>query len=114
MAESMRYVTNEQGERIGVLLDLNTYDRLNHSPELDQECLIDLSQAELQALANCMLAPVTQSRLDELLTRNTESQLSAEEQAELDSLLSQVDHLNILKTRARYTLQSPQNLARAS
>lgn len=114
MSEQVRYVTNEQGERVGVLLDLATYDRLTHSLGLDAECLIDLNQAELQALANSMLAPAAQSRLDELLARNAENQLSADEQAELDRLLDQVDHLTILKTRARYTLHSLETLARAS
>lgn len=47
MAEQVRYVTNEQGERVGVLLDLATYDRFTHSLGLDAECLIDLSQSEL-------------------------------------------------------------------
>lgn len=28
MSEPVRYVTNEQGERVGVLLDLETYNRL--------------------------------------------------------------------------------------
>ena len=28
MAESVRYITNERGERIGVLLDLDVYQRL--------------------------------------------------------------------------------------
>ena len=89
-------------------------DRLSHSLALDAECLIDLSQSELQALANSMLAPANQSRLDELLARNAETQLSAHEQAELDRLLDQVDHLTILKTRARYTLQSLEALIQAS
>lgn len=110
----MRYVTNEQGERVGVILDLETYDRLTHSLGGDAECLSDLSQSELQALAESMLAPTAQARLDELLARNAENQLSEEEQAELDRLLDQCDQLTILKTRARYTLQSLKTLTQAS
>lgn len=106
MVEQMRYVTDEQGERVGVLLDLETYHRLTHLLGLDAKCLVDLSQLELQALAESMLAPTAQARLDDLLSRNTENRLAAEEQAELDRLLDQVDHLTTLKTRARYTLQS--------
>lgn len=68
------------------------------------ELLIGLSDGELDALADSMLAPSAQARLDELLARNTENQLSAEEQAELDRLLDRVDQLTILKTRAKYTL----------
>jgi len=104
MIEHLRYVTDEQGERVGVLLDLEEYRRLTSSPTLDGELLVGLSQAELQALAESMLAPTTQSRLGELLARNVETQLSPEASAELDRLLAQVDQLNILKTRARYTL----------
>jgi len=107
MIEHLRYVTNEQGERVGVLLDLEEYRRLTHSPTPDVELLVGLSQAELEALAESMLAPTTQSRLDELLARNAETQLSSEESSKLDRLLAQVDQLNILKTRARYTLHQP-------
>jgi hypothetical protein len=39
-----------------------------------------------------------------MLVRNAEAQLSADEVANLDRLLAQVDQLTILKTRARYTL----------
>jgi hypothetical protein len=113
-AEQMRYMTNEQGERVGVLLDLETYDRLTHLSGLDTECLIDLNQSELQALAESMLAPAAQSRLDALLARNAETDLCANEQAELDRLLDQIDNLTILKTRARYTLQSLEIPAQAS
>jgi hypothetical protein len=75
----MRYVTNEQGERVGVLLDLETYDRLTHLSSLDTECLIDLNQSELQALAESMLAPAAQACLDALLARNAETDLYADE-----------------------------------
>ena len=102
MSEQVRYVTNEQGERVGVLLDLEAYHRLTNPLALDAECLTDLSQAELKALAESMLAPAAQARLDELLAWNAENQLSADEVAELDRLLAQVDQLTILKTRARY------------
>ena len=104
MIERLRYVTNEQGERVGVLLDLEEFRRLTKSPTQDAELLVGLNQAELEALAQSMLAPTTQSRLDQLLAQNAEAQLSPEQSAELDSLLAQVDQLNILKTRARYSL----------
>jgi hypothetical protein len=104
MVEKLRYVTDEQGERIAVLLDLQEYRLLAKQRVADSDLLIGLSQAELQALAESRLAPAAQVRLDELLTRNAEGQLTAEEQAELDQLLEQIDQLTILKTRARYTL----------
>ena len=70
----------------------------------DSELLIGLSDDELEALADSMLAPSAQARLDELLALAAEEPLSDEEQAELDRLLNKVDQLTILKTRARYTL----------
>ena len=54
MSSSRRYVTNEQGERIGVLLDLDEYQQITRQlrrPDAsDPEILIGLSEAELQAL----------------------------------------------------------------
>ncbi len=70
----------------------------------DTQLLIGLSHDELEALADSLLAPAAQERLDELLERNSESRLSSVEQQELDRLLAKVDQLTILKTRARYTL----------
>ncbi|MGC1394530.1 MAG: hypothetical protein WA828_09660 [Coleofasciculaceae cyanobacterium] len=104
MSEQVRYITNEQGERVGVLLDLDVYNRLVNPVALDEECLIGLNSDELQALADSMLATAAQHQLNDLLAQNKESQLCADEIANLDRLLAQVDQLTILKTRARYTL----------
>jgi hypothetical protein len=71
----------------------------------DPELLIGLRDGELEALAESLLAPAAQVRLDELLAQNAGNQLSAREQAELDRLLERVDQLTILKTRAQYTLE---------
>jgi hypothetical protein len=73
---------------------------MNH----DSELLVGLSEEELEALADSILGPSAQARLDELLERNAAGGLSAADQSELDRLLSRVDQLTILKTRARYTL----------
>lgn len=72
---------------------------------LDSELLVGLTDDELEALADGMLAPEAQCRLDELLQRNAEGQLTTDEQADLDRLLARIDQLTILKTRARYTLR---------
>jgi hypothetical protein len=77
---------------------------MNHDPEI----LIGLSTGELEALADSVLAPSAQARLDELLGRNSQSQLDASEVSELDRLLKRVDQLTVLKTRAKYTLQHDQ------
>ena len=91
-------------ERLGVLLDLETYRRLENMLTLDKECLVGLSQEELEALAESNLAPAEREHLNRLLAQNAENQLSEEETATLDRLLEQVDRLTVLKTRAKYTL----------
>jgi hypothetical protein len=105
MPKPVQYLTNESGERVGVLLDWNTYSRLANPLELDEECLVGLSVDELKALASCKLAVAEQTRLDDLVARNAESLLCTDEAAELDDLLAKADQLTILKTRARYTLK---------
>ena len=70
----------------------------------DSEILVGLTQEELEALADSLLAPSAQLRLDNLLERNAEGRLSTDEQVELDRLLARVDQLTILKTRAQFTL----------
>jgi hypothetical protein len=105
MSELVQYVTNQQGERVGVLLDWHTYSRLVNPLGLDEECLFGLSVDELKALASCKLAVAEQTHLDNLVTRNAESLLCADEVAQLDDLLAKADRLTILKTRARYTLK---------
>ncbi len=104
MANTRRYIIDEQGERIGVLLDLEEYQQLTRLSPPDAELLVGLSEAELQALAYSALAPAEQDRLDDLLARNADGQLSEADQVALDHLLHYVDQLSILKTRARYTL----------
>jgi hypothetical protein len=84
-------------------LDLEIYNRLVNLSVLDPDSLTGLSSDELNALADSVLAPSAQAHLDDLLNRNAESQLSDDENTELDCLLAQVDQLTLLKTRARYT-----------
>jgi hypothetical protein len=115
MLEKVNYITNEEGQRVGVLLDLETYDRLvNSTPGLklsptlpsqgEDEYLVGLSKPELEALAESQLAPKERDRLENLLARNAEGQLSSQETEILDRLLERIDGLTVLKTRARYTL----------
>ena len=79
----------------------------------DSDLLVGLSYDELEALADSMLAPSAQRRLDDLLERNVENRLAANEHLELDRLLTRVDQLTILKTRARYTLRQQAGAIRA-
>ncbi len=108
MSESVQYITNAQGEKVGVLLNLETYQQLTNL-SVDSELLIGLSIDELQALAESSLFPKTQMQLQELLIKNSQNQLSKVEAETLDKLLAQVDQLNIIKARARYTLNILQN-----
>jgi hypothetical protein len=71
---------------------------------LDTELLTSVDTDELAALAAGVLVPATQARLDELLAAGKLGRLSAHDEAELNDLLNKVDHLNLLKARARYTL----------
>jgi len=109
MLEQVRYITNEGGQRVGVLLDLETYDRLIHPLLLDGECLVGLSKPELEALAESQLAPSDRDRWDDLLGRNADGRLSASEIEALDRFLERIDQLTILKTRAKYTLKCLEN-----
>lgn len=77
----------------------------------DSELLLGLSREELEALADGLLAPAAQVRLDELLFCRREGSLSPDEGNELDRLLCKTDHLTILTTRARYTLHQNNSVA---
>jgi len=57
MSNALQYITNEQGERVSVVLDMREYQRLTHRRTVDTDLIIGLSQSELQALAFCALAP---------------------------------------------------------
>jgi hypothetical protein len=71
---------------------------------VDSEMLTSLSIEELEALADGLLSPAAQARLDQMLGKLGETSLSGDERRELDRLLQMADQLTILKTRARYTL----------
>ena len=77
----------------------------------DADLLTGLSFEELEALADSLLAPAAQTRMDDLLVRRREGSLSADEDDELDRLLRRTDQLTILKTRARYTLNQTKAVA---
>ena len=104
MLEQVRYITDENGNQVGVLLDISSYRRLIALKTNDPELLIGLSQDELEALADSQLAPESQVQLDDLLARNQDGQLNSVDEEQLDNLLAQLDQLTLLKTRAKYTL----------
>jgi hypothetical protein len=123
MSEPVRYITDEQGKRVGVVLDLERYPYLASPLALDADCLVGMSADELQALANCRLTSGEQARLNDLLERNSDppltGALSEDELVELDRLLAEGEHLTVLKARAKYTLKrlaelSPDGFLQAS
>ena len=71
----------------------------------EADLLTNISDSGLRALANIALAPALQSRLNDLLFRQSSDELSSDESEELDLLIGQVDELNLLKARAEYTLR---------
>ncbi|MBK8542066.1 MAG: hypothetical protein IPL60_19045 [Ardenticatenia bacterium] len=99
------YIVSEQGERTAVVLDWAAYLMLRGTASGDADLLDGLDDAELNGLAEGMLAPAFQARMTELLERNDQGQLTDPETRELDDLLARVDALNTLKARAIYTLQ---------
>lgn len=105
--ETIQYITDEQGSQIGVILNMDDYRRLTRNAKADPELLTELSFSELHALADSQLTSAEQERLDILLARNNRNELTDDETVELDRLIQQIDQLNLLKTRARYTLQQP-------
>lgn len=85
---------------------------LPNSPTNDPDLLEGLSEAELHALAVATLSPEQQNHLSALLERNRQQTLTPDEEDELDRLLKRIDYLNILKARARLTLQYREFLAK--
>lgn len=51
------------------------------------------------------------AQLDDLLARNSEGKLTVEESKQLDSLIEQIDELNLLKARADFTLRHQEDAA---
>ena len=102
--EPIQYLISESGERTGVVLSWEAYTALRGAPARDQDLVDELIDLELHALAEGMLAAGQQERLNALLDRNASDQLDRRERQELDTLLAGVDALNLLKARARLTL----------
>jgi len=69
------------------------------------EPLIGLSEAELHALADSVLASEHARRLKYLLRLQREKTLPPVLQAELDTLLAESDRIALVKAKASYTLK---------
>ena len=101
----VQYITRENGQRVGVVLAWEDFRNIQARLLDDPELLPGLSETELRALSEGMLAAEHQERLSTLLEHNREQTLTAREAEELDRYLEQIDSLNILKARARFTLK---------
>ena len=71
---------------------------------MPNEVSLLVSAAGLIALADMAIAPKNQSKLDDLLSRNADGALTADETQELDLLLKKIDELNLVKARAAVAL----------
>ena len=114
MSDAIRYITDDAGNQIGVLLDLDAYRQLSNPLLSGRKCLVSLSRNELLALAHYKISLLEQACLDHLLAQNAEAKLSEAETTELDQILAEVDHLMVLKARALYALKRLDELAIAS
>jgi hypothetical protein len=112
MPPKVQYIVDDDGQRTAVVIKWEDYVTLQDRLSRDPAVLTGLTESELQALAEGMLSPGRQERLDELLERNREDTLSEQEQKELDRLLAHIDSMNILKARAVHTLQQNQESKR--
>ena len=104
MDNQIQFVTNEKGEKTGVLLNVEYYYQLVSYAPSNPKILPGLSIGELEALSDMKLALSHQARIDELIARQKADILTVEEVAELDQFLVYMDHLTTLKARAGYTL----------
>ncbi len=86
---------------MGSANDMNSLERLLRP--LRRELSAELADALLRLKAD----PEVQARYDDLAGKNTEAALSAEEQAELESLVRANSVLSLLKAEARAFLQEP-------
>ncbi len=105
-----RFLTNEQGRAVEVVLDVSTYEQLLRSQSPDPKLLRDLSQEQLEALAKSTLTTTEENTLHGLVEKKKSGTLTPEEEAQLSALLGQVDQLALVKARALYTLHKMQTL----
>jgi hypothetical protein len=83
------------------------YDAARFDPPapVAQVVISGMSESELKALAEAVVSPEHQQRIQALLAVNREGALNAEQETALDTLLDEVDQVALSKARALYTLQ---------
>ena len=105
-----RFLTDDQGQAVEVVLDMDTYERLLLSQSSDPRLLRDFSREQLEALAKSTLTTAEESDLYGLIEKKKGEGLSADETAKLQGLLDQIDQLALIKARALYTLHKMEPL----
>jgi hypothetical protein len=70
----------------------------------------DLSKSELESMATIEVPLSFQVRLNELLALNKQGKINAAQEQELDSLLVNVDELNLLRAMAYKALHNLENV----
>lgn len=87
-----------------LLRSLKPRDRQRVPDATRLDPLSGMSTAELNALAEAVVAPGKQETLQVLLEKNRTGALTTEEEVVLDQLLAQADQIGLLKARAQFTL----------
>ena len=111
---SVEYLVKEDGQRMGVVLRWEDFLALQAMLPADPDLLAGLSEPELTVLADGMLSSRYQTRLDVLLQRNRNDELSPAEEQELSALLEHVDYMDLLKARARIDAGSTKKRTRVT
>lgn len=118
--DSEHLIVQRSGIPVVAILPMDEYERLmvqEGKSQSDQAHsaltpLTGLSKTELLALAQAVVAPDRQQKLNDALATNRETDLSDEARTSLDVLLDQllneVDQIALLKARALYTLKLQQ------
>ncbi len=102
--------STSEGSSIEISSFNSTFFSTEDSPIQNGFSQINIDDSTIsKILAESSLSSKAQIQLQELLIKNSENHFSNEETEIVDRLLAQVDQLNILKTRARYTLNIFQN-----
>ena len=83
-------------------------------PQSTLSPLRGMTESELRALAEAVVAPDRQQQMQSLLAAYRTGSLSPEEEATLDNLIDEVDQVALLKARAMYTLRLVQGHSRGN
>ena len=110
VSPQVQYIVDDNGQRTAVVIKWEDYQSLQARLRYDPDLLVGLTEFELRVLAEGMLSPGRQERLNDLLGRNRKGELDDAKEYELDQILAGIDSMNVLKARAAYTLKRHREL----